>query len=86
MSYKQAGVKSKTQKLRRVPETDITSPESDVKLPHERDETTDSRTKPRKVMKQALRDLQAGMLDTDLHGERGVEVVFKPKAKSIRKH
>ncbi|MFZ6780162.1 hypothetical protein ACO0LD_25295 [Undibacterium sp. Ji83W] len=55
---------------------------SEALLPHERDQTTDDNTKPRKVMKQALRDLQAGMQDTDLHGERGVEAVVKKNVKT----
>ncbi|MFZ6743602.1 hypothetical protein ACO0LC_10280 [Undibacterium sp. JH2W] len=37
---------------------------------------------PRKVMKQALQDLQEGQQDTDLHGQRGVEAVVKPGTKA----
>lgn len=36
--------------------------------------------KPRAVMKQAYTDLRRGLVDTDMHGERGVEVVFKHSA------
>ncbi|WP_230412440.1 hypothetical protein [Undibacterium hunanense] len=54
-------------------------------LPHERDETADDRVRPRKVMKQALRDLQQGLVDTDLHGERGVEATVHPQDKIKRK-
>lgn len=55
-------------------------------LPHERDQTTDDNSKPRKVMKQAFDDLQEGKVDTDLHGERGVETVVQPVVKNSRKH
>ncbi|MES2039123.1 MAG: hypothetical protein V4495_14920 [Pseudomonadota bacterium] len=54
---------------------------SDAMMPHERDETTDDKSKPRPVMKQALNDLQQGKVDTDLHGQRGVEEVVKQAAK-----
>ncbi|MFZ6643468.1 hypothetical protein ACO0LL_27350 [Undibacterium sp. TC4M20W] len=56
--------------------------DDDALLPHERDQTTDDKTAPRKVMKQALNDLQTGKVDTDMHGARGVEVVVKPTAKT----
>jgi hypothetical protein len=47
-------------------------------LPHESDEKTDSQPiVPTKVMKQAYKDLQRGLVDTDLHGQRGVEEVLK---------
>ena len=43
-------------------------------LPHERDESPDGTDKaPRGVMKQAADDLSQGLVDTDLHGIRGVE-------------
>jgi Fe-Mn family superoxide dismutase len=32
---------------------------------------------PRQVMKQAYKDLRRGLVDTDMHGERGVEEAFK---------
>ncbi|MFZ6680929.1 hypothetical protein [Undibacterium sp. Tian12W] len=57
--------------------------DDDALLPHERDQTTDDKTAPRKVMKQALNDLQAGKVDTDMHGARGVEAVVKPIAKTV---
>jgi len=48
------------------------------KLPHERDEKADNRAfKPRPEMKQAYSDLQKGLIDTDLRGERGVEKVVR---------
>ncbi|MES2316500.1 MAG: hypothetical protein V4631_03315 [Pseudomonadota bacterium] len=44
------------------------------RLPHERDESPDGHNKaPRGVMKQAADDLAQGLVDTDLHGMRGVE-------------
>jgi hypothetical protein len=44
------------------------------RLPHERDESPDGRDKPpRGVMKQAADDLAQGLVDTDMHGLRGVE-------------
>jgi hypothetical protein len=44
------------------------------RLPHERDESPDGHDKPaRGVMKQAADDLAQGLVDTDLHGMRGVE-------------
>jgi hypothetical protein len=44
------------------------------RMPHERDESPDGQdVKPRGVMKQAAADLEQGLVDTDLHGERGVE-------------
>ena len=44
------------------------------RLPHERDESPKgSNTDPRGIMKQAADDLAQGLVDTDLHGERGVE-------------
>ena len=33
--------------------------------------------KPRKIMKQAFKDLEHGLVDTDMHGQRGVENVVK---------
>lgn len=49
------------------------------KLPHERDESPEGRVKPpRGVMQQAADDLQQGLVDTDLHGERGVEEAVRP--------
>ncbi|CUI05650.1 hypothetical protein LXA47_27515 [Massilia sp. P8910] len=57
--------------------TDAKIHDDDVKrLPHERDESPDGHDKePRGVMKQAADDLAQGLVDTDMHGMRGVEVV-----------
>ncbi|MEO8599611.1 MAG: hypothetical protein ABI656_07260 [bacterium] len=57
------------------------------RLPHERDEAADAqKIEPREVMKQAADDLERGLVDTDLHGIRGVEKVVqtdnKPNTKS----
>ena len=44
------------------------------RLPHERDESPDGNdNEPRGVMKQAADDLAQGLVDTDLHGQRGIE-------------
>lgn len=44
------------------------------RLPHERDEAPDGHDKePRGVMQQAADDLAQGLVDTDLHGMRGIE-------------
>ncbi len=44
------------------------------RLPHERDESPEGRdVDPRGVMKQAASDLAQGLVDTDMHGMRGVE-------------
>jgi hypothetical protein len=50
------------------------------RLPHERDESPDDLgSQPRGVMKQAADDLEQGLVDTDLHGMRGVEASVSPK-------
>ncbi len=42
--------------------------------PHERDETADPASgPPRPIMQQAADDLAQGLVDTDLHGTRGIE-------------
>jgi hypothetical protein len=47
------------------------------RMPHERDEAPDAQgQKPRSIMKQAAADIESGMVDTDLHNQRGVQ---KPK-------
>ena len=44
------------------------------RLPHERDESPDAQdAEPRGVMEQAASDLAQGLVDTDMHGQRGVE-------------
>ena len=51
-------------------------------LPHERDEAVEEdASAPRKVMDQAYQDLQRGLVDTDLHGERGVEAQVRKGSK-----
>ncbi|WP_304360540.1 hypothetical protein [Collimonas fungivorans] len=51
-------------------------------LPNERDETPDQQAaRPRKKMKQALTDLDKGLVDTDMHGQRGVEKVVRRSTK-----
>ena len=49
------------------------------RLPHERDESPEGeQPKIRSVIRQAASDLEQGLVDTDLHGVRGVEKV-QPK-------
>lgn len=44
------------------------------RMPHERDESPDGQDiTPRGVMEQAASDLEQGLVDTDLHGTRGIE-------------
>jgi hypothetical protein len=46
------------------------------RLPHERDESPEGHAPPvRSVIRQAASDLEQGLVDTDLHGTRGVEKV-----------
>ncbi|HEX5343946.1 MAG TPA: hypothetical protein VFX55_15750 [Duganella sp.] len=48
------------------------------RMPHERDEAPDNNgAKTRSVMRQAAADIDSGMVDTDLHNQRGVQ---KPRA------
>jgi hypothetical protein len=51
------------------------------RLPHERDETAapQEQAAPRGVMEQAADDLAQGLVDTDLHGQRGIENVVQAK-------
>ncbi len=77
--------KGKVEKHHSTRDPDMTKHGGKAKLPHERDETPDDKARPRKVMKQALRDLQQGQVDTDLHGERGVEAAIEPSARIGRK-
>lgn len=50
------------------------------RLPHERDESPEGHPPAaRSVIKQAASDIEQGLVDTDLHGVRGVEKV-QPKA------
>lgn len=50
--------------------------DGEKRLPHERDQSPDAQSiQPKKVMQQAKADLDAGQVDTDMHGERGVEKV-----------
>jgi hypothetical protein len=55
------------------------------RLPHEHDESHDSQSSgPRKDMQQAHWDITHGLVDTDMHGERGVEEVVKDDPKKER--
>ena len=53
--------------------------DGEKRLPHERDESPDGQDqRPRGVMEQAASDLEQGLVDTDLHGTRGVETAVTP--------
>lgn len=55
-------------------------------MPHERDESDNSQaSEPREVMQQAYKDIQNGLVDTDLRAQRGVESVVPDKEKRSRK-
>ena len=55
------------------------------RLPHERDESPDAKkSPPRDDMKQAASDLERGLVDTDLHGMRGVEKVAPAPPRQAR--
>ena len=57
----------------------------DARLPHERDEAPDAQgIRPREDMQQAARDLEQGLVDTDLHGLRGVETVAPAAPREAR--
>jgi hypothetical protein len=46
------------------------------RLPHERDESPEGADKvPHGIMKQAASDIEQGLVDTDLHGMRGLDQV-----------
>ena len=46
----------------------------ELPLPHERDEAVGgTASKPDRVIKQAKRDLDAGLVDTDMHGTPGLD-------------
>ncbi len=55
------------------------------RLPHERDESVDSRQdKPRKDIKQAFDDIDEGQMDTDRRGIPGVEEVERKKPGNVQ--
>lgn len=66
---------------RKQPERDIgDAPKSTRHLPHERDEKAEAAPQPpRSIIHQAASDLEQGLVDTDLHGVRGVETVAPAK-------
>jgi hypothetical protein len=45
------------------------------RMPHERDESPDAQqgAKPHSIIRQAAADIDSGMVDTDLHNQRGVQ-------------
>ena len=59
--------------------------DGEKRLPHERDESPDAQDMtPRPDMQQAASDLEQGLVDTDLHGERGVEKVAPAQPRQAR--
>lgn len=69
--------------------------DGEARLPHERDSSPDGQGAGQQdVMKQAAKDLEQGLVDTDMYGQRGQEKVapapaqqavpIKPDAKSSR--
>ena len=66
-------------KDRRINTDDKIRNDGAKRLPHERDEAPEGQDQPaRGVMTQAADDLAQGLVDTDLHGERGVERAVTP--------
>jgi hypothetical protein len=54
-----------------------------ARLPHERDASPDGQGAGQQdVIRQAAKDLEQGLVDTDMHGERGQEKVAPKPAKS----
>jgi hypothetical protein len=69
-------------KDRKVNTTEPVGKDAGTRLPHERDESPDpTDAPPRRIMRQAARDLEQGLVDTDLHGQRGVETVAPAEPK-----
>ncbi|PWF41329.1 hypothetical protein [Massilia glaciei] len=57
------------------------------RLPHERDESPDGQdVEPRGIIKQAADDLARGLVDTDLHGTRGIEEAVTAPAEPGQAH
>ncbi len=52
----------------------------DLALPHERDESSNSvASAPDPVMVQAKRDIDAGLVDTDMHATPGLDAALRKK-------
>lgn len=62
MKHNRAGMQARRLKLG---ETRIAGLEGTLKLPHERDESTEPPGPRQRVIKQAAKDLAAGLIDTD---------------------
>ncbi len=61
-------------KQRQIKTKRPTTPETTPRLPHERDESDDSQASgPREDMQQAYKDIENGLVDTDLRGSLGVD-------------
>ena len=68
-AHERSGVKKTTARAgkprRKQGETRLAGPERDLKLPHERDESAQPPGPRQRIIKQAAKDLAAGMIDTD---------------------
>jgi hypothetical protein len=49
------------------------SPVASPRLPHERDQTTQAPQGARRIIRQAAEDVAQGLVDTDLHGQPGLQ-------------
>ncbi|RQO37066.1 hypothetical protein DBR37_02400 [Herminiimonas sp. KBW02] len=55
--------------------------QTELKLPHETDESPDEHaSEPRELMQQAYKDIEQGQMDTDRRGMPGVEEVQRKRA------
>lgn len=62
------------------PEHEVQSSVHGACLPHERDEyVADQGSGPRDDIEQAARDIESGLLDTDLHDTQGLECVVRER-------
>ena len=58
----------------------VPGPVADLALPHERDESPDAAADaPDPVMEQAKRDLDAGMVDTDMRATAGLDAKLRAR-------
>lgn len=55
-------------------------PDADLALPHERDESADATAEaPDPSMVQATRDIDAGLVDTDMHATPGLDAKLRAR-------
>lgn len=73
-----ASQKSRGKPTDLTPDAVAQGSDADAPLPHERDESTHSTDpEPVPVMRRAYEDLEAGMVDTDMHGTPGLDAERK---------